>query len=315
MDAKENTFVSPEAFIGTMYWGTRVAESMAHRVIGHALSNGPAFLDTANNYAFWLGSATGDESELVIGSWIAKHPESVADGSLRIASKAGARPVAQGGDLSNIMDLKPESIRDQLHGSLSRLNVERIDLYYAHIYSRTVPQSEVIGTLQDLVSEGLIAHYGVSNYTSTQLPEVLDFTGNQLSPVSIQNYFTYLQPKNFTPYLQDLMTEEVISTAQDHGITRAGYSPLLSGAYDAKGKDFPDMYEASAIETPLSALRRIAQEYGLASGQVVLSWATHRHRSVTPIVGISSPEQFDSMSHAIKTDLPEAVYLALDAAR
>lgn len=74
--------------LGTMYFGTKTDQTQSERLLDAYLAQGGNFIDTANNYAFWMENGVGDESETVLGQWLRRQPRD----RLVLASKCGARP-------------------------------------------------------------------------------------------------------------------------------------------------------------------------------------------------------------------------------
>ncbi len=302
--------------IGTMYFGTTVPTDDAHRLLDEAFELGARFLDTANNYAFWVPGGTGDESETCLGSWLAARGAAVRE-QVVLASKVGARPVPGGSDLSVTLGLSAAAIRSQVTDSLRRLRTDHLDVLYAHIDDRAVPLAETLGALSELQQEGLTRVIAASNLSIERLEEAIT-TGRQLGAgyAGLQQRFTYMVPDpgaDLRPHV--LLDEQIEARCTDAGLTMLGYAPLLSGAYSRPDRALPDGYRTPATEPALTVLRDVAEQAGLDAGQTVLAWMSQRARPVIPIVGVSRPEHLRSAVQAATTRLLAEHLTRLDEAR
>ena len=120
---------------------------------------GGTFIDTSDNYAFWVSGSQGGESEELLGRW--RRSRGVTD-EVVIATKRGARPRAAGtGYTDNAEGLSARVIRESSERSRERLGMERLDLLYAHIEDPAVPLRETVGAFAGLVAEGAVGLLGV----------------------------------------------------------------------------------------------------------------------------------------------------------
>ena len=301
--------------VGTMYFGTTVPPDTAHQVLNTAVEAGARFVDTANNYAFWVEGGTGSDSENCLGQWLKTKPARVRD-ELTIATKVGARPaVTTAGKVTEFFGLSPQAIRAQVTGSLTRLGVERIDVLYAHIDDTTTPLEDTLGAMEELVAEGLVGAIAGSNLTADRLPGTLDAAG-RARYAGLQQRFTYLRPNpgaDLSPHV--LLDEDVEQFCREHGMTMLGYSPLLSGAYTRPDRPIPGGYRGQTAARALAALTDVADAHGLDAGQVVLAWMAQREAPVYPVVGVSTPEQLEAAVEAVTTTLPAQTINALETTR
>ena len=301
--------------IGTMYFGTRTTTSDAHQILDGAFDLGARHWDTANNYAFWMPGATGDESETCIGEWLARYPG--RRDAIFLTTKVGARPRPGFRDLDHVLGLSAPMVRAQVTESLRRLRTERIDLLYAHIDGREVPLSETLGVLGDLRDEGVIGQVGASNLTSARLHSAIGAAGQSEGGYRhLQQRFTFLIPApraHLHPHV--LLTDEMIAACAAAGWTAHGYAPLLSGAYTRADRPLPAAYDTEANRSALPLLHRIGAAHGVDAGQVVLGWMMHRRLPVRPVVGVSSPDHLRSAVEASALTLSEEELGLLESAR
>ena len=299
--------------LGTMYFGTRVAEGAAHRLLDAAADAGAVFWDTANNYAFWAGG-TGDESEAALGRWFAARPR--GRDRIALASKVGARPRPGTAGLDHALGLSAPSVREQVEASLRRLRTDRLDVLYAHIDDTAVPLAETVGALQEEVRRGTAVRIGCSNITRPRLAEALAAAGSGPRYGVLQQRFTYLTPvpgADLAPHV--LLDDGLADFAAAEGVALTGYSTLLGGAYTRADRPVDGAYRHGRTAAQLAALDRASAATGLDAGQVVLAWMVQRERPVLPVVGASTAGQLASAAEAVRTPLPAGVAAALDAAR
>lgn len=304
----------PLLAVGAMYFGTLVDVPTAHAVLDAALDTGATFVDTANNYAFWVDGGTGDESERTLRAWFAARPG--ARDRVTLATKVGARPRPGGTTVADGLGLGADAVRTQLDDSLRRLGTDHVDLLYAHVDDTRVPLAETVGALQDEVRRGRARTIGCSNITAPRFAEALRAAGQGPAYAVVQQRFSYLTPVPGTDlYPHVLLDDDLASVAAAAGATLTGYSSLLSGAYTRPDRPLPDGYRHGGTARQLAALAAAADVTGLDAGQVVLAWMTSRARPVLPVVGVSSPDQLASAVRAVSTRLPADVVAALDEAR
>lgn len=301
----------PSMALGTMYFGSAVAEGTAMACLDAAYDLGARFWDTANNYAFWAGGV-GDESEQTIGRWLADRG-SAARERVVLATKVGARPRTTAGGLEDVLGLSRPAIRAQAHDSLRRLQVDYVDVLYAHIDDHTVPLAETIGALDELVDEGKVREIAASNLTAPRITEALTVPVHHRY-AAVQSRFTYLRPKpgaDLAPHV--LLDDDVVALCAEHRMTALGYSPLLSGAYDRDDRPLPEEYVAGGpAETAVST---VSGSHGLTRGQAVLAWMVGRTNPVVPVVGVSSAQQVQQAWSAVTTELTDSDLALLDGTR
>ncbi len=142
-----------------MNFGKRTPEDESRKIIERAIGAGMRVLDTANAY-------NDGESERVVGGALERLPAATR-AEVQVHTKVGFGRGANGPE-----GLSAAAIRRAVDGSLERLGVERIDVYYLHVPDRATPIEETLGAMAELVAAGKIAAIGVSNYASWEILEM-----------------------------------------------------------------------------------------------------------------------------------------------
>ena len=245
-----------------------------HRIIGAAFDNGVTFFDTAEVYG-------PHESERILGE---------ATGSIRdqiqIATKFGFNVDLENGTWAPGLISRPDHIKKSVEGSLRRLRTDRIDLLYQHRVDPEVPIEDVAGAVQDLMDEGKVLHWGLSEMG----PNTLRRAHAALPVSAVQNEYSMLWrgPENG---LLDLCAEL--------GIGFVPFSPLgygfLTGAIDMNTSFAPGDFRAGTTRMDpenreanlalVTLLKDWAQRKDAAPGQIALAWLLAQGPSVVPIPG------------------------------
>lgn len=206
-----------------------------------------------------------------------------------------------------------------MKGSLGRLGLDRIDVYYAHVEDRRVPLGETVRTFGDLVSEGLVGIAGCSNHTTGRIrrARLIAEAEGLLGYTLVQQRYTYLKPSPAADFdLQEHMDAELLDyAAGQEDLTLLGYSTLLSGAYSRNDREVPIEYQTAHAALQLAALRELAASLGATANQVVLAWMLQSDPPVVPILGVSSVAQLDECLAAIDLELGLEIMEQLDALR
>lgn len=275
------------------------------RLIQESVELGGNFFDTAVVY--------GEENEKVLGQATKKIRNQVV-----IATKFGITGQQRiGNTLENIVDSRPESIRLQVEGSLRRLQTDYIDLYYQHRIDPNVPPEDVAEEMNQLIKEGKILHWGLSN-----APEDYLRKAHAVSPVTaIENQYSMVwrEPE-----------AELFNSCEELGIGFVAYSPLgngfLSGKYakDTKyeegdfrsfmGRFKPEVMEKNQVV--LDLLADIAASKKATSAQIVLAWELAQREFIVPIPGTTKrhrlKENLGAMNILITNEERHQINRALD---
>ncbi len=251
-------------------------EQESTRTIHRALDLGCNFLDTSDMY----GPHT---NERLVGAAIAGRREEVF-----LATKFGIRlePGEDGGPPRRSIDGSPDYVRSACEGSLQRLGVEHIDLYYQHRVDPGTPIEDTVGAMAELVEQGKVRHLGLSEASAETIRRA-----HAVHPI------TAVQTE-YSLWTRDV-EEEILPTLQELGIALVAYSPLgrgfLSGRFsspeDLDDGDFRKhgpRFTGENLQHNLELaerVRELASEKGITPGQLALAWVLHRGEHIVPIPG------------------------------
>jgi aryl-alcohol dehydrogenase-like predicted oxidoreductase len=258
-------------------------------LIRKAVELGITFFDTAEIY----GPYTNEE---LVGEALAPFR-----GKVVIATKF---EIKMGPDGQQVQDSRPEGISKSLEGSLKRLRVDALDLYYQHRVDTNVPIEDVAGTVKDLIREGKVKHFGLSE------PGVKTIRrAHAVQPVTaIQSEYSlwWRRPE-----------EELLPTLEELGIGLVPFSPLgkgfLTGKIDEKTtfdkSDFrnivprftPEAREANQALVDL--LRAIAEQKKATPARIALAWLLARKPWIVPIPGTKKLERLEENIEAVYVEL------------
>jgi pyridoxine 4-dehydrogenase len=243
-------------------------EDNARAVLRRALELGVNHVDTADAY----GPRVNEE--LVAE---ALHP--YAD-DLVVATKGGLVRTGASGEWPK--DGRPEHLREACEGSLKRLRVDRIDVYYLHRPDPDVPYEESIGALKDLKDEGKIRHVAVSNVNM----ERLAIARGIVDIAAVQNQYS----------LTDRRAQDVLGECERNGIGFVPWAPLDSGALEPGGP-----------------VAQLAERHEATPMQIALAWLLHASPAMLPIPGTGSLAHLEENVAAAEIELSAEDMRALDA--
>jgi aryl-alcohol dehydrogenase-like predicted oxidoreductase len=309
--------------LGAMRFGTMTDEATSFAILDRYVAAGGNFIDTSNSYLFFVNGTQGGESEALIGRWRASR--GIGD-EVVIATKAGARPLAPATGFGTALEgLSRAAIRQAIQGSLARLGVQRIDLYYAHVPDQSgVPLDEQVAAFGEVVAEGNAGLLGLSNHWAWQVERARGLAaaaGSARADV-LQYHHSYLRMRTDIPERRFSPDGEIgaadgsiLSYARaEPGMTLVAYSPLLNGAYTRPEKALDRAYDHPGTRARLAALGQVVKETGATANQVVLAWLAGGELPVVPLVGASSVAQLEESLDAVDLQLSAQQRELLDAA-
>jgi pyridoxine 4-dehydrogenase len=251
-------------------YGPATETQNAVRLIRAAVERGVTLFDTAEAYGPFL-------NEELLGEALAPYRDQVV-----IATKFGFKE----GDARQGTDSRPERIREVADASLQRLRTDYIDLFYQHRVDPDVPIQEVAGTVGDLIREGKVRHFGMSEAGAQTIRRA-----HEVQPVTaLQNEYSlwWREPE-----------EEVLPVLEELGIGFVLYSPLgrgfLTGKLDENtpfdSTDFRNLLPRFSSEARkanqglVDLLGQIAAARGMTSAQIALAWLLAQKPWIVPIPG------------------------------
>ncbi|CAI1011590.1 aldo/keto reductase [Serratia proteamaculans] len=283
------------------FYSTAQDEQEAIATLHRALELGVTLLDTADMY----GPHTNEQ---LIGKAIKGKRQQVF-----LATKFGilrdpADPSARG------VSSRPEYIRRSVEGSLQRLGVEVIDLYYQHRVDPEVPIEEVVGTMADLISEGKIRYIGLSEASVATLERA-----HKVHPI------TALQTE-YSLWTRDA-EQGVLAACERLGIGFVPYSPLgrgfLTGAIqrpeDLDADDFRrsnPRFQGENFARNLALVEKVtalAKQKGVAPSQLALAWVLAQGEHIVPIPGTKRRRYLEENIAAAELTLNKAELAAIEA--
>lgn len=274
------------------------------KLIRHAVTLGCNFFDTVVVY--------GEANEVLLGKALEIFPRD----EVIIATKFGiyGQEIVDGKP-QNILNSKPDSIREQLEGSLKRLGVDYIDLYYQHRVDPEVEPEIVASVMKELIAKGKIKHWGLSNAPLDYLKRA-----HAVCPVTcIENQYSmvFRQPE-----------KEVFKVCEELNVGFVAYSPLgngfLSGKYTLATKyaegDFrnnmgrfnPEVMKRN--QALLDLVQEIAERKNATSAQIVLAWEINQKDWIVPIPGTTKIHRLEENLGAMEVELTEQEMAAINQA-
>jgi aryl-alcohol dehydrogenase-like predicted oxidoreductase len=310
--------------LGTHRFGTETDEAASFAILDRYVQAGGTFIDTANNYSFWVNGTQGGESEELLGRW--RRSRGVGD-EIVIATKLGARPLAPGTSFTdNAEGLSAKVIRESSERSRDRLGMSRLDLLYAHIDDPSVPPAQTVEAFAALVAEGTVGLLGVSNHWAWQVERARSLAAAAGLPgyEVLQYQHSYLRPRTDLPGsrspdgMPGIASGDLLSYLRtEPQLAMVAYSSLMRGGYVNQGKlaaaEFAE-FEHPGTPARLAAVREVAKDAGATVNQVVLAWLTGAEIPVIPLVGASSVAQLDESLAAVDLELTTEQRARLDAA-
>lgn len=283
--------------LGAMFFGSRNDKTTSYQILDHYVDAGGTFLDTANIYAAWIAGFQGGESETLLGQWLAERGNR---SDLFIASKVGLNyqhvPVS----------LSAKWIEEECNKSLKRMNIETIDLYYAHRDDRNTPLEETMEAFDRLVQAGKVRFVAASNYAAWRLERArwISETHKWAQFCCVQQRYTYLPVRPAASTGRQVeANQDLREYCRDTNTTLLAYSVLLGGAYTRADRPLPQAYCSPDNEARLAQLRAVAEEIGATPNQVILCWMRQSSPSVIPLIAASTTAQLAENIAALEFEL------------
>ncbi len=271
------------------------------RTIHRAFELGLNFLDTADMYGPF-------KNEILVGKAIKGSREKVT-----LATKFGIRRDPSNPSVRGFNG-KPEYVRSACEGSLKRLNVEVIDLYYLHRKDPATPIEDTVGAMADLVQEGKIRAIGLSEVSASTLRKA-----HAVFPVTaLQSEYSLWSREP---------EDELLNTCKELGIAFVAYSPLGRGFLTGQIKTFEDFaaddyrrfsprFQGENFQKNLQLVDKIAalaQEKGFTASQLALAWVLAKGDHIFPIPGTKRIKYLEENIAALQVQLTKEDIDEVDA--
>lgn len=302
--------------LGCMQMGTATDEATSFRMLDAFADAGGDFLDTANCYMWWGGpDCVGGESEQLLARWLARNGN--RDRAF-VATKVAGLPVnvpelhasgLEGDALWGKVRFEgagADTIRRGIDGSLKRLGVDHVDLYYVHVDDRATPLEETLSALAEVVAAGKARFIGWSNVRTWRLDAArrLAAQNGWPAPVAVQQRYSYLRQNPGTDHTSSA-GEEMLSYLKDHrDVSMVAYSPILASIYQAPEPDrhrFWPLYGSAESARRIDAVRTVADELTATPNQVALAWMLTQPGFA--LMGPRTWEQFETIIPAVDLKL------------
>jgi voltage-dependent potassium channel beta subunit len=283
-------------------FGNSVEQATTKKCVQKAYELGVNFFDTANVYA-------RGKAEEVLGPILAEFPRD----SIFLATKVFF-PM---GDGPNDHGLSRKHIFEQIHHSLRRLKVDYVDLYQCHRFDPLVPLEETCRTMHDLITQGKVLYWGVSEWNADQIASAVNLCRARgwNEPASNQPQYSALWRR---------IEERVLPTCAEYGLGNVVWSPMamgiLTGKYtDAKhppagtraagaNAEMMEDYFKQPVLDAVQKLKPLAQREGISMSQLALAWCLRRPEVTSVIAGATKAEHVEDNMAAADADLsPETI--------
>ncbi|MGP5073410.1 aldo/keto reductase family protein [Arthrobacter rhombi] len=288
--------------------GSQVENDVATQCVQAALDAGITTFDTADAYA-------NGAAEKVLGDALKDQRRE----SLEIFTKV-YWPVGPKGP--NDVGLSRKHIMEGINGSLSRLDMDYVDLYQAHRYDHQTPLEETIQAFADVVRAGKALYIGVSEWSADQLRE-----GQRLAK---EAGFSLVSNQPQYSALWRVIEDEVVPASKELGLSQVVWSPMAQGVLSGKyrpgqpapegsratdekgGKNTISGFMSEEVLTRVQQLRPIADELGLKMSQLAIAWVLQNENVATALVGASRPEQVAENVKASGVRIPAELMSRID---
>jgi voltage-dependent potassium channel beta subunit len=296
--------------IGLGSWltlGSSVDREGTREIVHRAYDLGINLFDTADVYA-------SGQAEEVLGQALRAIPRRY----LVIASKAFF-PMSEH---PNDGGLSRKHLFESVEASLRRLGTDYLDLHQCHRADPATPMEETVCAYEDLIRQGKILYWGVSEWKPAQIAEACRVADRRLAyrPVSNQPQYSLLRRQ---------IESELLPACEREGLSQIVFSPLgqgvLSGKYsggakpsgsraaDARRNQFMGAYLAPETLERVDRLAPIADELGVTPAQLALAWCLRRPSVASVIVGATRPSQLEENAKASGVEIPAELLSRIDA--
>ena len=279
--------------LGGNVFGWSADEATSKNILSDFYADGGNFVDTADVYSEWKSGNSGGDSETIIGNWM---KESGNRDQVIIGTKVAKYSKRPG--------LSAANIKLAVEDSLTRLQTDHIDIYYAHKDDEKTPLEETLGAFNELVVSGKVRYIAASQYSGTRLREALAVSeaNGFASYVAIQNQYNILEREPFETDMRPVLENNGMSAIPFFGLARG----FLSGKYRA-GVTVDSVRAGGVVNYQnergwkvVAALEEIAKVHNSSISAVALAWLRDQRDVSVPISSARTPEQLAELMKLVQ---------------
>lgn len=291
--------------LGSMNFGKRTPEPEARRIMARAVERGVTLIDTANVYVDGV-------SEEIVGRFVKENP-----GAVRVATKVGLWGAFRG----KAEGLSKAAILAAADQSLARMGAEAIDLYYLHAPDHKTPIEETVSGIAELFEKKKILAFGVSNYASWQILEIMHLCDQSKipRPVIAQQLYNLLIRQLDIEYARFARTYKLHTTVYNAlagGMLTGRYqmdSAVEAGTRFDKNRMYLGRYWNERLFQLIDAYKELAQKAGMSLTDFAYAWLAGAPVVDSVLIGPASLTHLDAALDGIEKKLPEDLRVEVDA--
>jgi len=304
-----NLRVSP-LMLGCNVFAWTINENESFKILDAFSGAGFNFIDTADSYPRWAPGNVGGESETIIGNWMKQKKNR---NQIIVSTKVGS-------DMGNgRKGLKGDYIKAAANDSLKRLQIDYIDLYFAHHDDPETPVEETITAFNELIHEGKVRYIGASNLSAERIKASNDFAAKN----GMKGYVC-LQPL-YNLYSREKFEKEYLPLVKEQSLGVTPYYSLASGFLTGKyrsEKDFDKSARGHGMKKYmddrgkfiLKAMDEIAAQKNITLAEIAIAWLLQKPYITAAIASATSAKQLDQLIKATRVQLSTEEMRQLDTA-
>ena len=290
----------------THAYGAPCDLNKAEETLAEAVEMGYTFFDTAERYIGYDSSGKELWNEELVGKALEPYRNHV-----QIATKCGITITSKG---ERILDSRPQTIRKAIEGSLKRLRTDYIDLYYLHRIDPQVPVEEVAGMMAELMKEGKILYWGISEVDEENLRKA-----HAVCPVTaVQNRYSMMARwhEKLFPVLEELDIGFVAFSPLANGFLTDAYKGMKFTDTEDYRRGMPQFKEKGyeANEELLDLIRKYANDKKATPAQISLAWMLGKRPYIVPIPGSRQPDRLRENAGSAEVMLTAGEMSEIDSA-
>lgn len=288
-------------------YGAPADKAEMRRLLAEAVDMGYTFFDTAEVYGT---PENPHDNEELVGEALKPYRNKIV-----LATKFGIHFDMESRQVNKplIPDSRPEVILASVENSLKRLGTDHIDLYYQHRTDPSVPIEEVAGVMQELIREGKITHWGISEATEETIRRA-----HAVCPVTaIQNRYSMMARwyEELFPVLEELKIGYVAFSPLANGFLSARYGKESKFEQGTDYRSVMPQFTPEAVDQNQKLLEficTVAEEKHATPGQIALAWMLCKRPYLVPIPGTRKPDRLKENAGVAKIQLTEKEIETLD---